>query len=315
MCRHKFDVNFIVMMVFMAAFFLVIPHGHVTAQPAGSKAQSVPLPVYKKGTTFIYANGTWETVMASSPDLVTWRNHRGYVSSGSPDFTRRRTAWQTGTRQGTRQFGPRKDLWVKKETSLWPLQTGNVSSFAETSTRRRKGEPETTSRYNWACEVTGTEQVSVMAGVFDSWKIVCQRYSTKNLTARSRARESKTWYYAPEIGHYVLTIRETFSGKPARRLELLAVLPPVDVFSHTALTRMNATFQKAMEFRKSGQSSSWATPNSSFSGEITPVGTFKLADGRFSRRFVHRLKLPEGSRTYYGMAVRDSSGRWVVPRR
>ena len=314
MCNSKTFIPFLMMTSFMVACFLLIPCSFSEAQQAGSRAQSVPLPVYQKGTTFVYSNGTWETVISSSPHLVTWENYRGYVSSGSPDFTRRRTEWQTRTRQGTRQFESRKDLWFKKKTTLWPLRIGNEATYTEISTQRRQGKTETTARYNWACEVAGTERISVMAGEFDTWKIVCKRYPGKDVSTKSKVREITTWYYAPVVGHYVLTTRISFSGQPAQRLELLAVLPPLDVFSTAARTKMSATFQKAMEFKKSGESVLWSISSSAFAGEITPTATFRLANGSYSRRYIQKLKLPDGQRIYYGMAVRDTSGVWVIPR-
>jgi hypothetical protein len=305
--------------VFAIACLILVPltpyGGTKTSQAAGSELRQAPLPVYKKGKTFIYSNGTWETVTASSQAFVIWRDHRGFVSSGSPDFTRRRADWQTKTRQGARQFGPRKDLWIKKKTSLWPLQIGNVAAYSETSTQRRKDEPEKTSLYNWSCEVAGTERVSVMAGEFETWKIVCKRYSGKKVSSKSSIREIKTWYYAPEIGHYVLTTNQYFTGKSAKRLELVAVLPPLDGLSASARRRMETAFQKAMEFKKSGQSVPWSLPGTSISGEIKPTATFRLDNGRYFRRYVQVFNLPQGRQTYYGMAIRDKKGKWVIPRR
>ncbi len=314
MYKHKIDVTLLIMIVSIVFLFLVIPCGYTATKLAGSRAHAVPLPVYKEGTTFIYSNGTWETVSASSPGWVTWRNHRGYVSGGSPDFTRRRADWQTSTSQGTRQFGPREDLWIKQKISLWPLQIQNTAAYAETSTWRRQNEPEKTLRHNWSCEVNGTERIVVMAGEFDTWKIVCKRYSGKKVSSKSRTREIKTWYYAPAIGHYVLTSSRYFTGKQAKRLELLAVLPPLNGLSAPARSRMESAFQKAMEFKKSGQTVTWALPGKAVSGEITPTATFRLANGSFSRRYIQKLKLPNGQRTYYGMAVRDTKGVWIIPR-
>ena len=76
----------------------------------------VPLPDYQEGTTFVYSNGRSETVHEVTPDRVTWQNHRGYISAGSPDFTYRRTAWQTRTRSGTRSFKGRND-WLGNPVS------------------------------------------------------------------------------------------------------------------------------------------------------------------------------------------------------
>ena len=70
-----------------------------------------------------------------------------------------------------------------------------------------------------------------------------------------------------------------------------------------------------MEFKKSGESVSWSVKQAAVSGDIIPKGTFQSADGSYSRRYVERLKLPDGQRTYYGMAFRDSKGVWGIPRR
>ena len=302
--------------VIVVVFLSSINDGFAASQQqTEKKLNSAPLPTYNEGTTFIYSDGTWETVAANSPDKVTWRDHRGYLSSGPADFTRRRTEWQSKTRQGTRQFGPRKDLWVKYKTSLWPLQIGNVASYSETGVWQRQGEPENFYRANWSCEVAGTERIAVMAGEFDTWKIVCKRYAGKKVSAKSRIREIKTWHYAPEAGHYVLATRRYFTGKASKRMELLAVLPPMNGLSASAKRRFQSKFQKALEFKKSGESLKWALPNSGLKVEIMPTGTFRLDEGKYARRYVQILNRPQGQQTYYGMAVRDAKGRWVIPRR
>jgi hypothetical protein len=277
--------------------------------------KAAPLPTYQKGTTFVYSNGTWETVLANSPARVTWRDHRGYVSSGSADFTRRRAEWQTKTRKGSRQFAARKDLWIKHKTSLWPLQIGNEANYSETGTWQRQGETENSYKANWSCEVVGTERVSVMAGEFDTWKIICKRYAGTRFSAKSRLREIKTWHYAPKVGHYVLAARQYFTGKASQRLELLAVLPPLNGLSVSANRQLQSKFQKALEFKKSGESLKWSLPQSALSGEIMPVDTFRLDDGKYARRYVQIFKQPQGRQTYYGMAVRNAKGKWVIPRR
>lgn len=316
MNKTKGNLFYFLMLIIVVAFMSLISYGFATAQQhTGNKLSSAPLPTYRQGTTFVYSDGTWETVVDNSTGEVTWRDHRGYVSSGSADFTRRRAEWQTRTRQGTRQFEARRDLWVKHKTSLWPLQIGNVASYSETGIWQRKEELAKSYRANWSCEVVGTERVSVMAGEFDTWKIVCKRYAGNRASSKSRIREIKTWHYAPEIRHYVLATRTYYTGKASKRLELLAVLPPLEGLSASAKRRLQSKFQKALEFKKSGESLPWSIPNSAVSGEIRPKGTFRLDDGRYSRRYVQILNRPQGRKTYYGMAVRDTKGRWVIPRR
>jgi hypothetical protein len=316
MSKCNFDFTRHIATAIILAFLISTALSCTTTPPSsGPELGPVPLPAYKAGTTFIYSDGAWETVTATSPGMVTWINHRGVTSSGSPDFTYRAAKWQGRTAQGTRQFTARKYLMVEQSASLWPLKHANAASYSETGSWQRKGEPANFYLADWSCRVEGTEQVSVMAGEFDAWKIVCTRYSVPGATGTARARETKTWYYSPEIEHYVLMTSSYYYDRPSRRQELLAVLPPNDGIPIDARRKMSKSFQLAMEFKKSGESVLWSGPQAAVSGEIIPKGTFKLADGSYSRRYVHRLNLPEGQRTYYGMAVRDSNGVWSIPRR
>jgi len=106
-----------------------------------------------------------------------------------------------------------------------------VSGFTEMVTSNNSGEPQKSYRVNWTCEVIGTERVAVMAGQFDTWKIACKRYNNSKNHSRARVKETRTWNYAPEIEHFVLTERQNPGRKAARRLELLAVLPPLSGLS------------------------------------------------------------------------------------
>lgn len=297
--------------VALMTYSCVTPPGTATPRP-----DAVPLPSYTKDTTFVYSNGTWETVLDTGPDSVTWLNHRREISSGSADFTLRRMQWETDTRRGTRQFGPRDDLIVNGETSLWPLRVGNVANFNESGVWfDKKKAIERSYSTAWSCAVKGTEHISVLAGEFDAWKIECKRYDVAGSRSLSQIREVDTWYYVPEVGHYVLMTAKYRDQNNPRRLELLAVLPPIDGLPPAARTAISRSFQQALEFKKSGESLQWKGPTADISVEITPAGTFRTPDGSFSRRYVQKLSLPAGQRTYYGMAIRGADGVWAVPRR
>lgn len=316
MNKTKRNLFYFFILIISAAFIYAISYGFETAQQqTGNKLLSAPLPTYRVGTTFIYSDGAWETVTATTPEMVTWTNHRGAIFSGSPDFTYRAAKWQNRSGQGTRRYSAQKGLFVRYGTSLWPLKKANEARYLETGTWQRNEASRGSYQADWSCRVEGTERVAVMAGEFDAWKIVCVRYSAPNAWGGSRAKETKTWYYSPEIEHYVLMTSRYHYDRPSRRKELLAVLPPNDGIPADARRKMSRSFQQAMEFKKSGESVSWSAPQAAVSGEIIPKGTFLLADGSYSRRYIERLKLPGGQRTYYGMAFRDSKGVWGIPRR
>ncbi len=312
--------QFILVRVRFTLVFLTILALEIAGCAAGQRSflpnqSSEPLPVYRLGTTFVYSDGTWETVAAVAANIVTWKDQRGYTANGTPDFTRRPIYYQTRTRKWTRTYKPREDLMVRGKETLWPLKIGNRASYTETGTwtDKRDGSQHFYSN-NWSCEVAGTERVAVAAGEFDTWKITCTRSSVSGPSALSRPKEIKIWYYAPEIGHYVLVTSNYLYDKSSRRQELLAVLPPKEVFPAQARRKMDESFQEAMEHRVSGAPALWSLSNAA-SGGITPYGTFKLEDGTYCRRYVQELNLSDDHQIYYGLACRDSDGRWDVPRR
>ena len=316
MCTFKFIGASAFLRYLLLFCLFIFPIGCSTApKPAGLDTVSPSHPSYELGTTYVYSDGSWETVAGISPQLVTWHDHRGNVYDRFPDFTFRSAKWKTRTRHGSRQFVPRSDVVFKKKTTLWPLKEGNVSSFTEMVTSNKLGEPQKSYRVKWSCEVIGTERVAVMAGEFDTWKIACKRYNYYKNPSKARVKETRTWNYAPEIKHFVLTERKYSSPKAARRLELLAVLPPLKGLSDVTRHQMSSAFQMALEFKKSGETTAWSIPNTSWSGQITPTDTFRLADGRYSRRYIQKLNHPDGQKIYHGLAVRDSKGIWIIPRR
>lgn len=283
--------------------------------PAGPRLRPASLPSYSQGTTFVYTDGKWETVIDTAPGMVTWEDHRNYIFSGSPDFTYRPSKWEGKTRSVARQFGSRTDLYARSATRVWPLGAGNFANYSETGTWTEKDGTESSYRTDWSCVVTGTERVAVMAGDFDTFKIVCRRYYVSSNTNRSHLREEKTWNYAPAVGHYVLATTKYYYDKKPRRQELLAVLPPLNGFSASARRQLERSFQQALEHKKSGQAVRWSSAKLRASVETMPTQTFKTVEGSYSRRYVQKWTLPKGQRTYYGMAVRNTTGVWTIPRR
>lgn len=316
MKRDNFNIIRILIKIALGMLTTLAVYSCVTVpQSPGPQLSPAPLPSYSKGTTFVYSDGRWETVAGTSQGVATWSDDRDNVSSGSPDFTYRPSKWESKTRSVTRQFGPRTDVYTQSATTLWPLRTGNVANYSETGTWIEKDGTDSSYQTAWSCAVEGTERISVMAGDFDTYKIACQRYYVSGGNKRSNLREAKTWNYAPEVGHYVLATTRYYYDKKPRRQELLAVLPPLNGLSAEARRQMERSFQQALERKKSGQSVSWSSAKLRASVETMPTKTFKTPDGTYSRRYVQKLTLPDGQRTYYGMAVRNSSGVWEVPRK
>ena len=278
-------------------------------------AEQVPLPEYHEGTTFVYDNGSWETVQTVGPEEVTWRNHRGDLSAGSPDFTYRRAAWQTRTRSGTRSFRERND-WLGNRTaaSLWPLTPGKTARYIESGRWQDSEGKRHTYENQWHSEVVGKARISVKAGKFDTWKIIARRFSSGSAFEQSRLREITTWYFAPTAGYYVKMERNYLGRKPNRVVELVAITPPVSRMMPVAQTKVQSNFQQALEEKKSGDPLRWDMPEHALSGATMPVATVRLNSGTYCRQYKQQLNHSGEDRAFYGLACRTTEGTWQVPR-
>ena len=275
----------------------------------------VPLPVYLKGTTYIYSDGKTETVQAVARDQVTWRNHRGHLSSGSPDFTYRRSVWKTGSRSGTRSFRGRND-WLGNPSlpSLWPLQVGNTARHIETGNWRDAEGKDHSYQTQWRVEVVGKERVRVKAGNFDTWKIVARRFSSSRAFGKSRVREIRTWHYAPEAGHYVKLAQRYSGGRSPRAVELVAILPPPVLSQTGAQSRFGSNFQQALENNPSGVPLPWHLTEKALSGTTTPTATFRLKSGIYCRQYIQTVTRRGENHSFFGLACRMENGEWKTPR-
>lgn len=300
--------------VLLVLLFEATSHGAVQNNTLGLKA--TPLPKYRPGTTYVYSDGSWETVIKVSAEGITWRNHRGFISTGSQDFVKKSFKWQTKNRYGYREFKPTVFLMRPPTFSLWPLEVGNIFRFDEYG--RWFDELGLEHRYDsfWNCEVKGTERISVGAGDFDTWKITCRRYPDKFKSA-SKTREYRTWYFAPAVNHWVKRERDYNGFRENRMKELVAVLPDLQTFTsdENDILAIQKQFQNALETNQIGETNVWDNFNQQLVIGVTPVQSFKHPDGGICRQYLQVLAKEGLPFEFPGIACRNGRGRWTVPRR
>ena len=172
--------------------------------PMGKWANA-PMPTYKRGETFTYANGRVERVVAVNGSEVTFERENGRRFTRDRNFVVPRLAWETRSRTGEHR------VWGNQDR-LWPLEVGNNARLRaeRRMTQKDSGEVDTSMR-KFECNVDGSEKVSVKAGTFATYRIRCVRYNAR----ASRIVSTETWYYAPRIGHYVR--RDTQYASDGRR--------------------------------------------------------------------------------------------------
>lgn len=182
---------------------------------------------YTVGDSFTFDNPTltWSVVEVEG-EKVFWRSDRGDEQVTGHDPLLPAIEWKNPTQGG----GRRKISDMKG--SLFPLKAGNRMTFTSeveswTTTDGTASDVQTW-RYNWSCSVSSPETIEVQAGTFETYKVQCGRYKPTELV----------FYYAPRIGHYVVTRIDDATGQGTvtrnlisfRRIALggqeLAPLPP-----------------------------------------------------------------------------------------
>ena len=100
---------------------------------------------------------------------------------------------------------------LKRTGNMYPLQVGNTEKWKYRG-RNNKGQSWSGTR---KCEVKGTEIVTVPAGTFDTYHVVCKEQSARY-----------EWHYSPEL-RYSVTSRRKPLGSSGRRYyrELVSYVP------------------------------------------------------------------------------------------
>ncbi len=274
-------------------------------------------PRYEKGDTYVYSDGTWEQVRAANQERVEWVNYCGNPSVGSPDFTYKRSQWRTTNRMGTRTFQQTSYIWDKPTDTLWPLAKKNKTRYDEEGRWVSRDGIERKYDSFWRCDVDGEERVTVAAGSFDTWRIRCARYPDSFSYPKSRAREYRTWYYAPSVEHWVLMERDNRGYRPDVRKELVAILPNLQGLSGNPqdIVQVQQQFQEVLESNENNQKDLWMAAAGNVAVTIEPHETFVNDDGVYCRQYRQEVQLPGMSRTYAGVGCRTPDGTWYIPRR
>ena len=156
--------------------------------------------------------------------------------------------------------------------------------------------------------MAGRKQVTVVAGTFDTVKLVCEGVATEWQPARSRV-----WYYAPSIQHYVrLEERETAEAV-GKQTELVTIRPGGHGWPPIARAALSRAVEQALETVSNGQAAPWRSSGVDTRVTIKPTSRFESGEGRQCRTFLQTWSDGHGRRSYPGAACRDDTGRWRIP--
>ena len=247
-------------------------------------------PLYEAGDVYIYTDGAIETVVSVTEDRVKWKNAVGSSWSSAPDFTLPTQQSDNGT------------ITVNRPLA-WPLEVGATSTYSENPDHK----PEL-----WQCTVKGREQTSVVAGTFDTYKIVCQLD-----TGTSDRTQSRTWYFAPAVGHYVRYVDNAPASSNnvtgTRSRDLLGIAPGVGDWPSEARIGLEWAVSHALEVEPNGRAVPWESSAIAARFVIKPGRQVNLDNPGQCRQFTEtRIAADGAQRLYPGVACRQADGRWQV---
>jgi len=173
-----------------------------------------PLPSYRAGDSFTYRDDKGverlRSVVRVAGDRVDWTTEEGYRFTSSHNFALPPLAWDGPSSTGEMLGRPDPSF-------LWPLREGNRADITVRYRKRYKTRTETKEyEEHWFCQVNRPRVVTVPAGAFDAYEVVCKR-----LNADKRVTRTHIWYYAPKVGHFIKRIKK-YRSKPDKTIELVA---------------------------------------------------------------------------------------------
>lgn len=276
------------------------------APPGRELTQMPPAPLgtAEAGDRYFYANGRKERVTGVENGLIDIRRSSRYQYRRFQDFI---FAEKAVTRRSITSNAEVVDQ--SPEKSLWPLRVGNNIKFGVVKTRAGvpDADPANPKSY-WNCYVDGMQTVAVIAGEFDTYRIECTRRNRRN-----KIKQYITHYYAPAIQQVVLRI-DRYSYKPAKRLELVAFKPTLNMLSRGSASRYEQHFQNTLETVASGSTTSWWSRRSDTRIHTTPTVTRKIGENLYCRNFLIKVDNKGLARSGAGLACRDIKGKWRIPR-
>ena len=277
----------------------------VATAEAGPALSPALLPRYAVGETFSFSDGRRETVIGVAGEKITWRDHSDATLIRYSNFLIPPLSWETRARQSKAETNAEPKL-------LWPLVVGKDEDFEfrQIIDRKNGGIPPAEKRVGewnrtWRCTVDQTEIVKVAAGIFDTYRVSCFRYRLDT----GEWRQTRTYYYAPEVGHYILR-EDKFASRPSRRIELVSygfdstVMPKADQIS------LNETLQETMNRNADGVSTEWTSADGFLTATLTPIRTYRDKSGFECRKYTSTYELRGRSRTNVRWVCPYSNGRW-----
>ena len=299
MCKIRWTVMLIMVSAIIALSGCQTGKSLLKTENEGPQLSVAALPNYTVGEYFTFDDGSSRMVAAVSGEWVTWQYKTGTVTKGYRNFIIPALTWTSVHRHSEGKTTAPADL-------LWPLAVGKKGTydFQKTISKHDGTESNELSR-SWSCSVKGTERVKVPAGTFDTYVIACNRYSSTS----HKWRASRRFYYAPELGHYVMQ-EDRYRSRPDKKRELVSYGFRSIVLSKKDQIMLNRTLQKALSNNADGIASKWTSITGEVTAMLIPTSSYKASSGEECREYHSVYNVKGRIRKNVRKVCREPDGHW-----
>ena len=268
---------------------LVARLAETPSAPSDRQGNPAKGPLYEAGDVYIYSDGSVETVVSTDQHGVEWQNAAGSRWVTPLDFTL--------------PAGQSVNAMVQQPLP-WPLTIGAIGKY---SVRSDPGSVDP-----WSCAVEGREKVSVAAGIFDTYAIVCRPEDDSPGTGESRA-----WYYAPAVRHYVRYVDSAANPSNnvtrTRSRDLVAISPGAVGWPSEARVGFAWAISHALESEPEGGRIPWQSTAIADRFVIVPGPSIGVGNAHHCRRLTQeRIESDGATRLFPGVACRTEEGQWQL---
>ena len=256
------------------------------------------LPSYQPGEYFIYDSGLAKIAVKTDDTIVHWKYGNDATSRGFSNFLIPPLSWKTTINSG-------ESSTDVSPSFLWPLRVGSLGVFTiSQSITDQSGAVEEVNR-TWECRGDGFERVSVPAGNFDTYVIPCNRYAVTTKKWRGRT----TYYYSPEIMHYV-KIKKEYTGQPAVIEQLTRYGFNSEHLPKKEQNSLQKTLNKTLEAGAVGKAAYWSNTPKDISAMLIPYQPYDGLEGQQCREYRSVYNVGGRVHQHTRKACKAADGSW-----
>ena len=280
-----------------------------TAGISSSLADHAPKPIntagpsYEVGDSYVYSDGRVETVSRVGPERTLWETGDGNVYTAYRNFVLPPISWKSGTGRGENRIQPAAG-------PKWPPAAAGEIVFSVTS---KAGGASIDAPRSWSgkwhCVASGASPVTAMVGQFEAVVIECQRTNPEQGTWKKR-----TWYYVPEIGHYVRQVDVIHGTGRKITVDLVAIRPGGKGWPPAARGGLDWAIQGTLDAGDYEQTVEWRSSAVGAMFSIRLTGIVTVSGRADCRRYSIKREGPDQMKLFPAIACKTLAGeRWLTP--